>query len=302
MIAYLILAHRAPEQLRRLVETVHHERNIYMIHVDRKSPDDIHAGARALARRFPNVHVLPSRIVNWSCWSMVDAELRGIRGLLNADSSWEYLINLSGACFPLVSQEEVLDRLADAGSIYMNHFDTARDNPYKVRWTRSYYLEFQSRYKPYFFLPRWAAVRAMDRIPINAPYKVPRLRRRFPEGATLYGGSQWMVLSREACHYALESAAARRFQAFFRFTRVPDESYFQTVLMNSPLAEKVVNDNLRYIRWPEGWALHPETLTKDDLPTLLSSGKLFARKFDPGLDPDVLARLTERVTREARVP
>jgi hypothetical protein len=48
------------------------------------------------------------------------------------------------------------------------------------------------------------------------------------------------------------------------------------------------------MRWPADES-HPRTLGIDDLPAMLESDALFARKFDPAVDAEILARLTERV-------
>ncbi len=49
------------------------------------------------------------------------------------------------------------------------------------------------------------------------------------------------------------------------------------------------------MRWPEKES-HPRVLTMDDLPAMLESESLFARKFDTAEDEDVLTRLAEQVT------
>ena len=80
---------------------------------------------------------------------------------------------------------------------------------------------------------------------------------------------------------------------FFRHVFVPDEIFFQTILMNSPLHDEIENDNLRYVEWSREPA--PAVLGVDDLDAMLSSGKLFARKFDPTVDDAVLAELDRRL-------
>jgi hypothetical protein len=48
------------------------------------------------------------------------------------------------------------------------------------------------------------------------------------------------------------------------------------------------------MRWPSGES-HPRVLGVGDLPAMLESKALFARKFDPAVDDAVLAQLTQRV-------
>ena len=58
--------------------------------------------------------------------------------------------------------------------------------------------------------------------------------------------------------------------------------------MNSPLAETVVNDDLRYVEWREWNDSRPAALGKPDFAKMMSSGKLFARKFDVEEDAEIL--------------
>ena len=72
--------------------------------------------------------------------------------------------------------------------------------------------------------------------------------------------------------------------------------FFQSVLLVTDFASRheVVNDDLRFLARPG--TLHRFTLTADQLPAMLESGKFFARKLDVTVDRTVLARLTERIT------
>jgi hypothetical protein len=75
---------------------------------------------------------------------------------------------------------------------------------------------------------------------------------------------------------------------FFRHVDVPDELFFQTVLCSSPLRERIVNDNLRFIDWRDPASGSPAVLTSADFPALQASPKLFARKFDATADAGIL--------------
>jgi hypothetical protein len=75
---------------------------------------------------------------------------------------------------------------------------------------------------------------------------------------------------------------------------LPDELFFQSILLGTGFADRheVVNDSLRFMRWPDGES-HPRILTMDDLPAMVTSRDLFARKFDAAVDRNVLAQLAE---------
>src|SRR3546814_7082495 len=89
--------------------------------------------------------------------------------------------------------------------------------------------------------------------------------------------SDW---SSDVCSSDLPSAA--RFKAFYRRSFIPDEAFFQTLMMNSAAHGEVMNDDLRTIDWvPDGeFKLRPRTFVAADALRLTLSTELFARKFD----------------------
>jgi hypothetical protein len=78
-----------------------------------------------------------------------------------------------------------------------------------------------------------------------------------------------------------------------RFTFCADEIYFQTILMNSPLKNKVINNNLRFIDWTKRNGSFPANLDESDFQMLVESDKIFARKFDFPVSEKLKLRLTE---------
>ena len=127
--------------------------------------------------------------------------------------------------------------------------------------------------------------------------RLPLVRRTLPRGLRPYGGGAWPALSadavREVARVLREEPDVVR---FFRFAKIPDELFFQTVLMNSPLADTVVDESLHHLDWSAGSA-HPATFGTADLPALAASGRLFARKFDTHVDAQVLDRIDAELLR-----
>lgn len=79
----------------------------------------------------------------------------------------------------------------------------------------------------------------------------------------------------------------------FEHTYCPEELYFQTVLMNSPHAGRVVNDNLRYILWEKRHGSLPAVLDESDFEPLKASGALFARKLSSPVSSGLMALLDQ---------
>ncbi|MBA4773868.1 MAG: hypothetical protein H2054_12305 [Sphingomonas sp.] len=58
-------------------------------------------------QEFDNAEILPAVRVMWGGFSLVEAELRGMRRLLQMSANWTHYINLSGQDFPLKSQKYI---------------------------------------------------------------------------------------------------------------------------------------------------------------------------------------------------
>ena len=123
-------------------------------------------------------------------------------------------------------------------------------------------------------------------VPRGWHLRVP-MRRRFPLGLVPYGGSSYWWLSREAADYVHRFVAEHPgYVRFFKHVDIPDESIFHTILMNSPLRDSVVNDELRHLDWTR--EVKPAIFGAGDLELLRRSPKLVARKFDRRVDERIL--------------
>src|SRR3546814_10486481 len=49
--------------------------------------------------------------------------------------------------------------------------------------------------------------------------------------------------------FAVHHPSAARFKAFYRRSFIPDEAFFQTLMMNSAAHSEVMNDDLRTLDW-----------------------------------------------------
>jgi len=127
------------------------------------------------------------------------------------------------------------------------------------------------------------------------------IKRKFPRGFKPFGGSSYWCLPRECIEYIYKLTTRNRaFVNFFKYVDVPDEIFFQTIILNSPLERMAVNDNLRYLEWNDPDSGSPAVLRKSDFGKLLSSPKLFARKFDVHVDADVLDLIDREILGENR--
>jgi len=108
-IAFSILMFKDVEQFERLLRAVYRPQNLYCIHVDNKSNDDIHAAVRMIARCFENIFVVDQPYaVRWGTFSVLEPELACMRLLLKRSKKWKYFINLTGQEFPLKTNWQIV--------------------------------------------------------------------------------------------------------------------------------------------------------------------------------------------------
>jgi hypothetical protein len=282
MIAYLILVHRYPNQFKRLFKAIYHPSNHYLIHVDKRSGAGLHAEIRDFLSAYPNASLLKSEKAIWGGYSLVDAELRGIKELLKMGLKWEFFINLSAQDFPLKSQTYIHNFLGNhRGENFLKVSDQAVVRP-----------DTMSRVE-YF-------VRESGDDIINTPV----MKRPFLRGVTPYIGNQWMILSRKFCEFVSNSPEVDRFKKFYENTFIADEGFFQTVIMNTSYKGTIVSDDKRAIDWvPSGTIkLRPRDFTSQDARFLMASNDLFARKFDETVDSGILNILESHISQPLPLP
>jgi hypothetical protein len=258
----------------RLVRRLDSAHAQFMLHVDVRAPDEYMATVRHALGGAENVDLLPRRRVQWCGFSLVEAALSGVHALLGAHDPPDYGVLLTGQDYPLRTTAEIERRLAAAGGFsFLTHRPS--QGRFLRRMTRAHWHGTIGSRK----------VRVPNRL---MPFS---FRRQIPAGLEPWDGSAHWCLSRECLEYVV-SRDSRTIE-FFRWAACPEESFFQSILMSSQLAPTLVNDDLRYVDWSEGGA-SPRILTTFDLDRMLGSNALFARKFDSGVDPDVLDVLDAR--------
>ena len=270
-IDYLIRAHTAPEQLARLVRRLDEGDVRFYVHVNQLTDDETFAAMQAGLAGRENVVWVPRVKCYWGGFSLLRATLVGIESILASGDLPDHAVLLSGQDYPLRPPTEIERYFAARnGRNLLNHFRLPAPE-----WAGEGGGLNRLRY-PHFERARYKT--RLLRLP--AP-------RRLPEGLEPYGGMAFWALTGETLAWLMRFLGERpEVLRFFRRTKMPDELFFQTVLLSS-LAETVDNELLHYLDWSSGSA-HPATLTVADLPKLRASGRLFARKFDASVDSEIL--------------
>lgn len=138
-------------------------------------------------------------------------------------------------------------------------------------------------------LPFWR--RLQDRLLRRFWYR-GRHVRRLPLGMEFACGSAFWNLSRQGVAQILSRVREHpELVRFFENTLISDEMFFHILLWNSPLRDRILPGQ-HYIDWTLRGE-HPKMLGLEDIDAMLSSGALFARKFEP--DSPALDELDRRI-------
>lgn len=277
-VAYILVVHKNAAQVGRLMRRLATERSMFLVHADRRAGSAFAGELRRALGDLADVRFLERSRCFWGGFGMVRAILAGLEDLVRDDVAFGHAVVLSGQDYPLRSPREI-ERFLDESMGHSFATHTVLPSPFwpgggMARVERFHIVSYQALHLP-------------------VPW-----RRRIPGGLRPFGGGAWLCLARPAVEYVTDFVRRNpRVVRFFEHVLHPDELFFQTVLLNSPLAETVVDDHLRYIDW-RGGAGSPAVLRTSDVGALETSGRLFARKFDDTVDGKVLDMLDERIERE----
>lgn len=290
-IAHLILTHKNPAQLERLLDALDHPRFDFYIHLDGKT--DAAPFEHLLSR--PNVFFIRRRAkVYWAGFGTIQATINGFREILgggarsaggasggaSAPKTYDYINVISGQDFPLRSAAVIYEHIASRAG---REFITCES--IETTWTaaadrvRRYHL-INWRIPGKFILEKW----------VNKVLPA----RKFPMADhQIVGRANWFTLTPDAIRYALDYLEQHpALIRFYKYSWGADELIFSTILYNSPFRDRIV-DNLVYVDWTGQTQGHPRILVTRDLAALQATDKLFGRKFDMAVDAEIFTLLEE---------
>jgi hypothetical protein len=275
-VAYVISAYKNAGHFSRLVHRLHTgPETIFLVHVDRKTDEETFRMMVDGVADLEDVRFLARHACHWGGFGHVRASLKGIDELVGSGADPDYVVLLSGQDYPIKSNAYIRDFLVRGeGRSFFLHFPLPTANWRHGGLDRMH--DWHHRYR---------------RLHVRLP-----LRRRLPHDMRPWGGSAYWIVSRAALKTIAGFVEANPWYVhFFEHVHIPDELFFQTILLNSPEAERCVDFRLHYTEWSRMPA--PAILVKDDYPQLVGSSCLFARKFDPGVDREILDLIDEGLLR-----
>lgn len=274
-IAHLILAHKNPQQLERMIKALQHPSFSFFIHVDKKS--DIQPFE--YLSEIENVSFIKNRTkVYWAGYGTIQATINGLEEI--PFSQFDYVNVTSAQDFPLKTPGEIYNFFLNRKG---KEFITCE--PVETKWK-----EAKVRVTKYHLI-NW---RIPGKFQLEKIVNAILPERKFPFDFELAGRSNWFTITNQAAKYLLEFIHQHpKYIRFFKYSWGGDELFFSIILYNSHFKERIVN-NVVYVDWSEKKA-HPKVLKKEDYNVLLSTDKLFGRKFDVNIDADIITMLENKL-------
>jgi hypothetical protein len=289
-VAYIVSAYRLPALLVRLVRRLQAPGTTTLIHVDARTDPATWRAMEEPLRELPHVVFLPRHPCHWGDFGHVRATLKGLRALLASGRPFDYVALLTGQDYPIRSNTEIRQTLsAAAGRVFMDWMPVPND-AWADGLDRFEHRHFRIGGRRFAFPGT-----PFGRTPLNGAWtraaRALRLYRTMPAGLQPFGGSSYWMMPADCARYVDRFVQERPdVVSFFETVLIPDEMFVQSIVLNSPFRDRVTKNDLRWIDWSENVA-HPRVLTVADYDKFVTSGALFARKFDPAVDAAVLDRI-----------
>ena len=274
-IAYLIMAHKNPTQIEKLIHKLRHPQFDVYIHLDKKT--DI--GDYEYLSNIRGVYFITNRTkVTWGGISIPDAVFVSMGEVLSSERQYDFISLISGQDYTLRSADEIYsyyNKRIGKNFLYLEslispwwHEAIKRINGYDM-----VNYSFRGKYK------------------LQGLVNLVLPKKKFPLPFILYGGPRaaWFTITPACAKYVIDFVQQNpQVRKFFYHTWGADEFILPTIIMNSEFKKTVVIDNdFLYMDWSDGGA-SPKILTKEDFNTLKKSSCFFARKFDVEQDETIL--------------
>lgn len=287
-IAYLILCHKKFEQINLLIHQLDDGNCDFFVHIDKKSPKYNFNSSRVFSVADEN------RVdVKWGHVSMVYATINTMKLVKDCNKKYDYVFLISGQDFPLKSNIEIQQFLAQNSKLnYIQILDhTGKDY---LRYSKRNSLKYCN-----FIMKRSFLSKVLKKLYIiitggkNKTFKI--FKRRNYLGVTFEFGSQWWALTYECFIWMMDYIECNpEYLKYYEKCLVPDESFFQTLFMNSPFKNSQ-KDFLTYLEWDKN-NNNPRVFVNSDFDLLIGQDdKIFARKFDSSVDKSIVDKIIDKL-------
>lgn len=282
--AYLIMAHNNFEQLRTLISLIDDVRNDLYLHIDKKVTNFPY---ETIKTEHAKLFLVDPISVTWGGHSQIQCEMLLFENA--APKHYMYYHVLSGVDLPLKTQDEIHTFFqSNAGKNFISYDEEALETRNFVSRTQYYHFFQNITGRNPALLMRM--LRKLDEKAVRLQAILHMTRK---EILPLYKGANWVSITDEMVQHILNCKKIIRTQ--FYYSLCGDEVFLQSIAMQSPYRNTIVDNSYRAVDWERG---QPYTYRKEDVPHLLASPNLFARKFDSTVDAEAISLIVKHLSNE----
>ena len=282
-LGFVILAHTDLHRVAELAQHLSSEDCAVAVHIDKKVSLDDYNRFKADVQGFENVVVLSKRTAcEWGEFSLVQATLDASEKLLDTFGDLSHVSLISGSCLPIRPVRQMKRFLnRNSGVDYIESVSVK--NNY---WVKDGLNE--ERFTFYFPFSWRKQRRAFDRLVDIQRWA--KIKRKIPEPLVPHIGSQWWSLTAKTLRAIINDPKRPYFDAYFNWSWIPDESYFQTLARLH--SKSIESRSLTFSKFD--YLGKPFVLYDDHLKELTQSDCFWARKIWTGADKLYSSLLDEK--------
>ena len=278
--AYLIIAHNNFRILEKSLSLLDDERNDIYLHIDLKTEDFPEELLKSAVKK-GNLIFTPRISVNWGGYSQIQAEVLLLKEATRTLHAYYHL--LSGVDLPIKTQEQIHAFFDENQGKEFIRFDPNVTTERIHERIRYHYL-LQDKIGRNTGLKIAVYERAENLIlKIQKSLHIDRTKK---VSETFYKGTNWFSITQGLAEYVVSRESEIR--KTYKNTICADEIFLHTLAKNSKYAASIVDDSLRLVDWKRG---DPYTFTFEDYDMIISSDRLFARKFDEDTDMKIVKKI-----------
>lgn len=297
---YIILAHKNPGQILRLIQKLNDDSSSFYIHIDINSDAK---SFEAILSELPNVNFIKNRESGtWGDLGIVKATINAMKEIVKSEKKG-YCILLSGQDYPIKSIDTINTHYIENDGYDFIDISPIREvfptewsirlNYYKYNLSnkRGKYIWFSSKVDQSFLSINFIKniikiiLYRRDLTFIKEIVGNFNKKRIIPCDMIPYAGAQWWSLTFETTSKIIDFIDKNpALYEYNKYSLLPDETFFQTIIKHLSLKDEniKIKDSTTYANWSRKNCDLPVTFNDTDFGELISlpKHKLFARKFD----------------------
>lgn len=301
MHAYLIIAHKNEEQLKKLLRLLDYPENEIFIHVDMKAPPEMRNFNYGSCCKDSNINLYSKYNIAWGSISLIKCELF-LMEMASKVRKYQYYHLISGLDLPLRTQKEIHEFFLNNSGKEFIHFaningeiGTLANNMAKYYWGTRWYNILPCR-------KSLSIMRKLDTMQVKLQRIIGINRLNNWGIRQLYKGSNWFSITDQLVRDVLKEKEL--ILKIFAAGNCCDEVFLQTYVKTHNEYERLLyhpnmDDDYESIKRAIDWNRGGPYIWRDtDYDELMNSDFLFARKFDATVDENIIDHICQTILKK----